>query len=63
MFDYTTQREIRAEFWRNNPQFKRHAGWKQNQYPADVRQAFCDFVEHLNRSGMISDALAERTTL
>lgn len=59
----TTQRQLRAEFWHNHPQFKRHSGWTQNQYPADIRMAWCDFVESIRRNGDISEALADRATL
>jgi hypothetical protein len=59
----TTQRQIRVYFWEIHPQFKRRAGWTQNQYPTDVRVAFCDFVEMLSRGEEISDALAQRATL
>jgi len=59
----TTQKEIRAAFWEQNPQFKRKGNAKQNSYPADIRMAFCEFVESLNRAGEISEALAGRATL
>lgn len=59
----TTQKELRVEFWRQHPQFKRAHGKTQNDYPTDVRVAFCDFVEHMRREGQISDALAQRATL
>ena len=35
----------------------------QNDYPADVRMAWCDFVESTRRSGEIADDLCERATL
>ena len=35
----------------------------QNEYPADTRCAFVDFVDALARAGDISDTLAERVTL
>jgi len=59
----TTQKQVRELFWGCYPQFKRRAGWKQNQYHADIRMSFCDFVEGLRRDGQISDKLAERVTL
>ena len=59
----TTQAKIRELFWGCYPQFKRHGRRKQNDYPIDVRLSFCGFVDHLNRSGQISDKLAERVTL
>ena len=72
----TTQKQLRAAFWQAHPQFKRgvkrigtkdgraiYAAKTQNDYPADVRMAWCDFVEYVRRSGEIIDALAERATL
>lgn len=62
-FNITTQPQVRISFWANHPSFKRHSGWKQNQYPVDVRMAFCDWVEYLWRDRQISEELAERATL
>ncbi len=64
----TTQKQVRADFWENgiDAETKRrfwHPTFTQNQYPADVRMAFCDYVEHLARDGQISEALAQRVTL
>lgn len=72
----TTQKQLRDAFWEAHPQFKRgvkrigtkdgraiYAPKKQNDYPADVRMAWCDFVESMNRNGEISDDLTERATL
>lgn len=59
----TTQKELRAEFWRANPELKHIPGKTQNEYPTDVRVAWCDFVEHMYRDGQISEALAYRATL
>lgn len=68
----TNQKDLRAEFWetygrvptlvickrnrRGNPQ-------PQNKQPADTRMAFVDWIDHLSRSGEISEALASRATL
>lgn len=59
----TTQKELRAAFWDLHRNYQRRPGWTQNQYPADVRMIWCDFVECLSRNGDISDALANRATL
>ena len=61
----TTQKEIRRAFWEEcfghkPPQYR---GKSQNQLPADVRMTFVDFVDHLRKSGHISEKLAERVTL
>lgn len=65
----TTQKEIRAAFWLCHPDLEAHArkwGIKtapQNRHGAETRTAFVDFVDALQRSGEISEALAERVTL
>ena len=59
----TTQKDLRAEFWRTHPQFKRVPGWTQNDYRTDIRVAWCDFIETLYRDGIISKGLGERATL
>lgn len=65
----TTQKQIRAAFWAAHPEHEAHArkwGIKtapQNRHNATTRTAFVDFVDYLNRSGEISDELAQRATL
>lgn len=59
----TTQKELRATFWFHHPEYKHYKGNRQNDCPTDIRLAWCDFVEHMHRSGQISDALANRATL
>ena len=56
----TTQKQIRAAFYAAHPNAKRKP---QNDQPADIRAAFCDFIDQLHRAGQISDALAARATL
>ena len=67
---YTTQKQIRAAFWRDNSdrltrKQRTMTGRTptQNDYPADTRCAFVDYVDMLQRDGQISEALAERVTL
>ena len=65
-YSYTSQREIRDAFW--NVYFvegkpRRYYGKSQNDLPADVRMAFCDFVEHLRIDEAISENLATKVTL
>lgn len=57
---YTTQKEIRTAFYAEQPTISRQP---QNDQPADIRMAFCDFIDALHRAGLISDALAARATL
>lgn len=65
----TTQKDLRAAFWEQNPDFETQARKRgtlskgQNAQVADCRMAWVDFVEHMHRSGEISDALANRATL
>lgn len=59
----TTQKELRAEFWVQHPLYKRKGRTKQNEYPAEVRFAWCSFVDYMQRTGGISEQLAQRATL
>ena len=65
----TTQKEIRASFWQSFPRLEAHAlkwGIKtspQNRHNAETRASFVDFVDSLQRSGEISEKLANRATL
>ena len=68
----TTQKQIRAAFWTAHPTADRHRyparDWTREDntrrdYCTDTRCAFVDFVDHLARSGEISEALAQRVTL
>lgn len=64
----TTQRDLRAAFWeahrgsackvnrRGNPV-------RQNQQCADTRMAWVDFVDAMQKSGVITERLAFRATL
>jgi hypothetical protein len=65
----TTQKQIRAAFWAAHPDLeataraRRTRSKPQNHQTATTRTAFVDFVDALNRSGEISDALTQRVTL
>ena len=61
----TTQREVRKAFWDtfNKRPASYRPGRTQNQYSADIRVAFVDYVDNLARSGQITEALAQRITL
>lgn len=64
----TTQKQIRAAFWQAHPHFpnRRRRAWDKATplvYPATIRCAFVDFIDHLEKSGQISTALAQRATL
>ena len=76
-YQITTQREVQAAFFASHPKCPRR--WESgkltrdgkktrrpaehNEYPADTRVAFCDYVDSLQKSGVISEALAQRVTL
>ena len=61
----TTQKQIRDAFWRDHPQFQplRRSRKRQNDYPADVRMAWVDYMDGVRRDRQISRKLAERATL
>lgn len=68
----TTQKEIRAAFWQAHPTAdRRRYRYSPNRtdktaplvYCIDTRCAFVDFVDHLARSGQITETLAARATL
>ena len=61
-----TQADVRNAFWltffvEGKP--REYRGKTQNQLPCDLRCAFVDFVDHLQKEGTISESLAARVTL
>jgi len=60
-----TVTQVRESFWDIHPEFSKHyrKTWKQNQYNATIRATWCDYVEMLERNGLISTKLANRATL
>lgn len=63
----TNQKDLRAEFWETHPDVpcntRNRFPLPQNKQPADTRMAFVDWIDHLARSGEISEALASSATL
>jgi hypothetical protein len=60
------QTEVRDAFWNVfcvNGKPKEYQGKRQNDLPADVRMAFVDFVDYLQKSGEITESLASKVTL
>lgn len=55
-------RHLRDSFWESH-HYQRVPGKTQNDYPIDVRMAWCDYIECLYRDGEISDELAQDATL
>jgi len=63
---YTSQKQVRANFWRftyGTRKPARFAGKSQNELPTDLRCLFVDYVDCLQKSGYISEALAYKVTL
>lgn len=60
-----TVSQVRKAFWNNHPQFKSQyrKTYKQNDYCCDIRCAFVDFVDYLQKDNQISENLANRVTL
>lgn len=60
-----TQNEVRKAFWDQHPQYKSEyrRTKKQNDYNADIRTAFVDWVDFQQKDGNISEKLAYRVTL
>ena len=62
---YTSQAVLRRQFWLDHPSLRPQyrSAKRQNEYPTDIRIAWCDYVDAMARDGNISDALACRATL
>jgi hypothetical protein len=60
-----TLTQLRASFWASHSQFKaeHRKTWKQSQYGATIRSSFVEFVDSLEKDGIISENLANRATL
>lgn len=64
-----TQKQIRANFWEYlkevAPQYLKEykASKRQNDYNTDIRVAFVDYVNDLQRNGIITNNLAYKVTL
>ncbi len=65
----TTLQELRSEFWAQHPRLDKQArinftrNKPQNEQPVAIRCTFVDWIDHMHRSGQISDALADSATL
>ena len=60
-----TIKDVRLSFWDSFPEFQKdyRKTWQQNQYNTTIRMTFVDYVDSLNKNGVISDNLAFRVTL
>jgi hypothetical protein len=61
-YHMTTQAQVRAAFW-IGLQRKPVAGWTHNDYSALIRSEWVEFVDMLQRDGLISERLASKVTL
>ncbi len=63
----TNQRALRAAFWAAHPQLPRRRirdySGKGLMYPTDTRVTFVDWIDRLQRDGVVSSDLADRATL
>ena len=67
-YSYTTQPQVRRAFWESGPEglsYVQELAYKRRkkEFRVDIRMAFVDFVDALQRNGNISAALAQRVTL
>lgn len=72
MYTYTNQKQLRRAFFEAFPDLPRRRyryAWSSSEknaplvYPVDTRCTFVDWLDALQRSGQISEALADRATL
>ena len=61
----TNQQTLRDLFWEFHADFQPYyrARKRQNEYQTDIRVAWVDFVDHMQKLGEISEGLAQRATL
>ena len=59
---YTTQKQLRKTFWEHNPTL-RQKNKTQNNYNATIRTMWVDFVDSMQKSGLITETLASKVTL
>ena len=60
------QTEIRIAFWMTffvEGKPLEYRGKRQNDLPADIRMAFVDYIDGLQKSGIITEKLASTITL
>lgn len=59
---YTTQKQLRKTFWEHYPTL-RQKNKTQNSYNATIRAMWVDFVDAMQKSGLITETLASKATL
>ena len=60
-----TLKRLRDAFWDSHPEYlhARRARKRQNDYRADIRCAWCSYVDYMAKDGAITEAMAQRATL
>ena len=64
-FELKDEDEVREAFWDDHENLwdQRDDDKTQNEYPADIRTAFVDWLDSAHREGRLSDELAGEVTL
>ena len=58
------EEELREAFWEAHPELlPQRVDGRQNAQVADIRMAWCDFVDFMQKDGRISEELAFRANL
>lgn len=67
MYRITNQKDLRKEFWRQNPGLDRRKipnfSGNGRMHVTDTRVAWCDWLDAMSKNGEISQELAQRATL
>lgn len=66
MAQFTTEKQVRKEFWNQHPVLKAKyykKGQPQNDYNATVRTIFVDWIDSMNKAGQIPTDTADEVTL
>ena len=61
-YTFTTQRDLRRYFWECHPALVRRK-LSNGDHVTDTRVTWVDWIDHMSKSGEISEALAQRATL
>lgn len=63
----TSQKQLRKEFWETFPELSKEKivdySGTGTMFPTDVRVTFCNWVDSLQKSGRLSQKLANNATL
>ncbi len=64
-FSIKTVNQLRASFWASFPEFKSdyRKTYRQNDYCADIRTAWVNYTDSMQKDGQISQALCDRAIL